>query len=372
MSQSISRVALFAPSLRGGGAERVMLNLARSLSEYGVDVDLVLAKAEGPYLPYVPSNVGIVDLEAQRVAACLPGLIRYLKENRPQAILSTLDHANVIAILSQKLSQVSCRVLVRVATTMSVSLSNAGTLKQKVALPLLVRLLYPHADGIVAISQGVAEDLVTNMGLPENLIHVIYNPVVTPELVSMAQHTISHPWFSPYQPPVVLSVGRLTRAKDYSALIRAFALVRQRCTARLVILGEGEERDNLEVLIRELGLGDDVSMPGFVDNPYPYMARARVFVLSSAWEGFGNVLVEAMAVGTPIVATDCRSGPRETLEDGKWGRLVPVGDVEAMADAIIDTLAGDHAPPAELMQRAETFSLDRIAREYMAILNIRH
>ncbi|NLO89188.1 MAG: glycosyltransferase, partial [Clostridia bacterium] len=187
---------------------------------------------------------------------------------------------------------------------------------------------------VVAVSQGVADDLVKTTGLMRELIKVIYNPIVTPELLEKAKESIGHPWFKPGQPPVILSAGRLTAAKDFPTLIHAFARVRAERLARLMILGEGEERPNLESLVRELGLESDVSMPEFVENPYAYMARAAVFVLSSAWEGFGNVLVEAMAVGTPVVSTDCPSGPAEILEGGKWGKLVPVGDVEKLAKAL--------------------------------------
>jgi glycosyltransferase involved in cell wall biosynthesis len=201
-------------------------------------------------------------------------------------------------------------------------------------------------------------------------IKVIYNPVITPELFARAEEPLDHPWFRPGEPPVVLGVGRLTQAKDFPTLIRAFALVRKERPARLMILGEGEERPKLEALVRELRLEEDVALPGFVDNPYKYMKRAAVFVLSSRWEGFGIVLVEAMALGTPVVATDCPSGPAEILENGKWGRLVPPGDPEALAKAILDTLEGGVSRVKATTNVQKRFSMIAIVEQYLKVLGV--
>ncbi len=233
-------------------------------------------------------------------------------------------------------------------------------------MPNFIRIFYPWADEIVTVSNGVADDFASITGLRRERIQVIYNPVVTPEILEKAEEPLNHPWFTPGEPPVILSVGRLAKQKDYPTLIRAFALVHRECPARLMILGEGEERPKLEALIQELGLDDDVSLPGFVDNPYAYMSRAAVFVLSSAWEGFGNVLVEAMAVGTPVVATDCPSGPAEILGGGKWGKLVPVGDIEKIAKAIIETLEDLNRP--DVTKRAQDFGIEKLVQNYLRVL----
>lgn len=358
-------LALFIPTLGGGGAERVMVNLARGFSEQGLKVDLVLAKAEGPYLSQVPSRVRVVDLKASRVLTSLPGLVRYLKRERPAALLSALDHANIVAIWARKIAGIPCRLVVSTHATLSKVIENASNARSRV-MPLFIRWFYPWADAVVAVSQGVADDLVKTTWLPRELITVIYNPIVTPELLEKAKENVVHPWFKPGQPPVILSAGRLTKQKDFPTLIRAFALVRAKHPARLMILGEGEERPKLEALVRELGLEDDVSMPGFVDNPYAYMARAAVFVLSSAWEGFGNVLVEAMAVGTPVVSTDCPSGPAEILEGGKWGKLVPVGDVEGLAGAITEQISSPIG--LGIAAACDRFMLEKIVEQYGEIL----
>lgn len=368
MRKLANKIALFLPSLRGGGAERVMVNLARGFFDQGIDVDLVLVKAEGPYLSEVPGGVRVVDLHSSRVLTSLPRLTHYLRRERPQSMLSAMDHANIVAIWARKLSGVPCRVVVSVHSTLSRALTNNPNLRGYL-MPNLIRIFYPWADTVVAVSNGVAEDFANITRLPRESIKVIYNPIVIPELLEKAKEAVEHPWFSRGEPPVILSVGRLTKAKDYPTLIRAFALVRRKYPARLMILGEGEERANLEALAQELGLQDDISLPGFVDNPYAYMARAAVFVLSSAWEGFGNVLVEAMAVGTPVISTDCPSGPAEILENGRWGKLVPVGDTNAMAQAILSTLSGQEVKVG-FQNRALKFTIERITKYYLEALSI--
>jgi glycosyltransferase involved in cell wall biosynthesis len=200
---------------------------------------------------------------------------------------------------------------------------------------MLEHYFYPWADAIVAVSKGVADDLARVARLPRDRIKVIYNPVVTEALFRKAEEPLEHPWFLSGCPPVILGVGRLTAAKDFPTLIRAFARVRESQLARLLILGEGEKRDSLEKLVRELRLERDVSMPGFMDNPYAYMRKSSIFVLSSCWEGLPNVLIEAMACGCQVISTNCPSGPEEILRGGHYGKLVPVGDAEALAKAIL-------------------------------------
>ncbi|ULR40554.1 glycosyltransferase [Thermus sp. NEB1569] len=358
------RLALFLPSLRGGGAERVMVHLARGFAERGFQVDLVLAKAEGPYLAEVPPSVRVVDLRASRVLFSLPGLVRYLRKERPHALLSALDHANVIVCLAHRLARVPSWLVISEHNTLSAS--RPKNARERLLL-WFMRWTYPWADAVIAVSQGVAEDLIHLTGLPREKIQVIYNPVVTPELFAKAREPLDHPWLASGEPPVILGVGRLTEEKDFPTLIRAFALVRAQRPARLMILGEGELRPQLEALVHELGLQDDVALPGFVENPYAYMARAAVFVLSSRWEGFGNVLVEAMACGTPVVSTDCPSGPREILDHGKYGRLVPVGDVKSLAESILKTM---DEPPYRDLSRVAEFTLEKSLERYEAVLGV--
>jgi glycosyltransferase involved in cell wall biosynthesis len=356
-------IALFLPSLRGGGAERVMLNLAEGFSHRGLDVELVLASAVGEYLGLVPPSVQLIDLKAPRVLASLPALVRYLRRVRPRALLSALDHANVVVLLARRLARMDGRVVISVHNHYSSSAASSRKIKVKI-LTLMMRWLYPGADAIVTVSHGVADDLTQTIGLDKRHLHTIYNPVVTPTLLTRLDEPVDHPWFMPGQPPVVLGVGRLTAQKDFPTLIRAFAELRQKREAHLIILGEGEDRTAIEGMIKELGIEHDVALPGFVSNPYPYMKHAAVFCLSSAWEGLSSVLVEAMACGTPVVSTDCPSGPSEILEGGRCGMLVPVGDPAAMATAIEHALSAKSRAPV----CPNRFGLEQAVDQYLKLL----
>lgn len=307
----------------------------------------------------------MVDLGKRRVRSSLFDLIRYLRKERPDVVLSAMDHANMMAIWAKYLSGAKTRIVVSIHNNMSRVVENTRNRRDKLR-PFLSRYFYPKVDAVIAVSNGVANDIVKLTGLSWDSINVIYNPVVTPELFEMAREPVNYPWFKSGKPPVILGVGRLTMQKDFSILIRAFALVRKKMPARLMILGEGEERPKLEAVVRELNLGNDVALPGFVENPYKYIKRAAVFVLSSRWEGFGNVLVEALALGTPVVSTDCPSGPREILEGGKWGCLVPVGNVEAMAQSIQAAL--EEGVPIEVP--LDSYNLDNVVNKYLEILGI--
>lgn len=362
-----NRIAFFLPSLRGGGAERTMINLAKGFAERGYAVDLVLVKAEGPYLSEVPSDIRVVDFCASRALFALPGLVRYLRRERPRVLLSTLSHANLIALWARWLACVETKVVVREASSVSINALNTVNRRGKL-IPFLLRLFYPWADTVVALSQGVADDLIHTASLSKDKVRVIYNPVVTPELFAKAEEPVDHPWFVIGERPVLINVGRLTLVKDHPTLIRAFAQVRQQIPARLMILGEGEERPKLEALIRELGLETDVALPGFVENPIKYMKRSSVFVLSSRWEGFGNVLVEAMAVGTPVVSTNCPNGPAEITKDGEFGSLVPIGDADAMAISVCKVLGKPCNEKAQAW--AMTFTQEKSVQQYAEIFRI--
>jgi len=362
-------IALFLPSLRGGGAERVMLTLARNFAERGFAVDLALAEAEGYYLSQVPPEVRVVDLDSRRVLASLPKLVRYLRREHCRALLSAPSHANLVALWAKRLSGVPARVVVREASTLSISSANAPSLRGRF-LPYAMRWTYPWADEVIAVSQGGADNLVMTLRLPRERAHVIYNPLAISDLQKKAQEPLEDPWFLPGFPPVVLGVGRLTKAKDFPTLVQAFALVRQEHDVRLLILGEGEERPYLDALARGHSLEESVALPCFAEDPLKYVARGSLFALSSAWEEFPNVLVQAMALGLPVVATNCPSGPAEILEGGKWGKLVPVGDPEALARGILETL--DSPPKSEdLQERAKAFSVEAILPQYLEVLGIK-
>lgn len=359
-------VAIYVPSLRGGGAERVMATLANAFAERGLNVDLVLAGAEGPYLKELSSKVRVVDLKAGRVTLSLPGLVAYLRRERPQAMLTALNHANVIAVLARFLARVPTRLVVSERNTLTEEATRNQGMAAR-AVFLLMRWLYPHADEIIAVSDGAAEALSRFANLPRQRITTVYNPYDLFTIQQRASLALDHPWFSPGAPPVVLGIGRLTRQKDFPSLISAFAQLRTKRPARLIILGEGELRSDLQTLADSLGLdAQDFCLHGFVDNPFAYIARCGVFVLSSRWEGLPNVLIQALACGAPVISTDCPSGPAEILENGQWGRLVPVGDVEALAQAMLVSLTKAEHP--DVTARAAYFSVERAADEYLRIL----
>jgi len=360
------KVSLLATSMRGGGAERVLADLANEFSRIGLEVDMVLMRAEGPYLNRLSKEINVVDLKAKHIYYDgLPRFIKYIAHTKPEALLSTINHTNIVAILSKQITNVKTKIVVTEVNHLTSALENAESIKKKVLLPLLIKNLYKKADFVVAVSKGVAEDLVKLANLDPQKVKIIYNPLPN-DLWTKAEELVEHPWLSEQKEPVIVSVGRLVKQKDYGTLIRAFAIVRKERKGKLIILGEGKERWELEKLIRSLNLEDDVDMPGFVDNPYKYMRKATVFVLSSIFEGFANVVAEALACGVPVVATDCPSGPREILENGKYGFLVKPRDYEGMAEKIIKIIDGHRFyVPKEAIDK---FRIEFVAKEYLKLL----
>jgi glycosyltransferase involved in cell wall biosynthesis len=358
-------VAFFLPSLAGGGAERVILNLAEGFSQRGVPIDLVLATAEGPFLSQVPPGVRVVDLKASRVWRSLGPLAAYLRRERPLALLAALDHANLVAMAAARIAGGHTRTVISVHRTFPKN--GQATSMRESAIPWLLGRLHRWADAIVAVSEGVAVDLANTAGIPRDRIRVIYNPVIMPSLLPAAAERPSHPWFEDAT-PIVIGVGRLVPQKNFRLLIDAFAIVSRSRAVRLIILGEGPERQALEKQIGRLNLQDSVALPGFLDNPYACMARAAAFALSSDFEGLPTALIESLAVGTPVVATDCESGPREILRGGALGGLVPVGDAAALAGGITRALDRPRAaPPAEALR---PFTLDAAVDQFQEAFDL--
>ena len=360
------RLALLLPTLGGGGAERIMVTLANELATRGFEVDLVVFTSEGPFRSAVRAPVRLVDLGTKRARASLLPLIRYLREARPKGLVASQGHANTLAVGARALANVPTRILLREENTFSVSTADSGGLARRVG-PLLIRWAYHRADRVIAVSNGAARDLKSSVRLPDDAVEVIANPVAAQEIARQAAEPLDHPWFAPGQPPVVLGVGRLRPAKDFENLLRAFSRVRQRVPARLMVLGEGGERPALERLAQELGISEHVQIPGFVKNPFQYMRRAAVFVLSSRWEGLPGALIEAMACGCPVVSTDCPSGPMEILEGGRYGPLVPMGDDEKLSEAILKML-NEPTPSDTLTASVERYSVEKITDRYVELL----
>jgi glycosyltransferase involved in cell wall biosynthesis len=360
------RITFFLDALHGGGAEKAVVNLLKGLAERDeFDLDLVLATKEGPYLDLVPQEVRIVDLNTGRaIKATLP-LMNYLKKNRPWALIGNMGHVNVVASIARELSGIKTKLLLVEQNTLSAFQSK---LKRAQLVELFMKWLYPRADAVAGVSAGVARDLEQHLGLGKETVKVLNNPVVNKDLITKSQADPDHPWFTANMPPVFLAVGRLNPQKDFPNLLAAFAQVRKQQESRLIILGEGEERSALESIIQNLGIEDDVLLPGFVKNPYAYMKHASCFVLSSREEGLPTVLIEAMVCGCPVVATNCPSGPDEILDHGAYGLLVPVQDSQALGNAMLETL--NNPPQQELLiQRANEYSTTRAVETYLSLLN---
>jgi glycosyltransferase involved in cell wall biosynthesis len=398
------RIAVFLPNLAGGGAEACMLRTARRLLQRGFWVDIVLCERTGPLLDNVPTGARVIELPAAPMLVArafatvadpagfwamlapillawrphqrlphLPRLVRYLRAQRPDVLFSALPMPNLMAVWARRLSGVPTRVLVSERNTLSSMIEGSSRWRDRY-LPRLLGRGYNLADGIIAVSDGVADDLAQRTGLPRARIATVYNPVITPELEPMASQPVAHRWFRSATPPVVLGVGSLSTRKDFATLIRAFARVRAERDCRLVILGQAinpkkteEQRAELMELASSLGVSADVDLPGFVTNPFAYMARASVFVLSSVHEGLPGALIQALACGCPVVSTDCPSGPAEILDRGRFGPLVPVGDERAMAAAVVRTLDRP-IDAAYLRERGEMFSVERAVDRYLELM----
>ena len=356
-------VSCFLPSLAGGGAERITVNLLQALQDYPVNLELVLAEATGPYLEAIPATVPVVSLDTPHVRHAFRPLARYLKQRQPDVLLSHLSHANLAAVVARKKSRTSTPLILVEHLTMSAY--QGQTFRDRLIRPL-ARLLYRSAESVVAVSEGAARDLEQQLRWKTGRVSVIHNPVVDASLMEASTAPLDHPWVSDHSLPILLGVGRLTPQKDFPTLLRAFAQLLKERPARLVILGEGECRAELEQLCQQLQLTDSVYLAGFVSNPYPWMHRADGFVLSSRWEALPTALIEALACGCPVTATDCPNGPSEILLQGEHGILVPMEDPSALCTGMRQMLEKEH-DPEQSRQRGQSFSFERAARQYMQL-----
>ena len=357
----------------GGGAELAVLRIAHGFLDRGLGVDLLFSRARGEQLSKIRPEVRVVELGVVPTTAVakLISLTRYLRRERPAALIAALDVIGV-AVAARYLARTRTPVVELFETDLEVQIPITSGVVTGWVRRTAIRTLYRHADGLVAVSRGTADGVARLAGVPYQDVQVIYNPVVDPHMLEMAREPVQHPWFQPDQPPVILGVGRYVEQKNFALLVRSFAKVRGVRDARLVILGATDEREpkvrgDLRTLTSELGVEGDVQLLDFQRNPYSYMAQASVFVLSSIYEGLPTVLIEALAVGVPVVSTDCPSGPREILDGGRYGGLVPMNDVDALTDRILEALSGP--PPREARQaRGMVFSSDHSVEAHLSLL----
>ncbi len=321
----------------------------------------------GPLRSTFPTGAHVVDLHASGALAALPGLVSYLRATSPHALIAAQNHINLVAVVACMLAHTRTRLFLSEHNDMLEGAHNARGLINRLR-PFASRVLYRRAEGIIAVSEGVAESVEAVARLPRRRIHTIYNPALPDDLDALVQMDPGVPWLSSKDEPVILAVGRLAVQKDFPTLLKALALLRHEVPARLIILGEGPERPRLEKCALELGIAAHVLMPGFNENPFACMAHSDVFALSSKYEGFPSVLVEALACGANIVATNCRSGPAEILDHGSFGRLVPVGDAPSMAHALRAALEERSVSTDRAVRRAAEFSTSRAADAYLSLL----
>jgi len=398
-----ARISFLLDNLTGGGAEKVILNLASGFTKLGHPVDILVCKMEGVLCNRIPAGVNLVPLEAsspnlgflcamradpaafraiagmftkRKPFRFIPPIAAHLKVGRPAVLVSALPKSNINAVLAKYYSGTPTRVVVGAHINMSTQDTecySSGKSKLRYMRPLLQRC-YRRADAVVAVSEGVAKDIAKYLGLHRAHITAIYNPIETREIEALSHEPLSHPWFDSGTVPVILGVGRFVAQKDFPLLLSAFARIRENRRVRLMLLGgdessaeQREHKQQLSSLASQLGVQEDFDMPGFKVNPYPFLRKASVFVLSSRYEGFGNVLVEALLCGCSVVSTNCPSGPAEILSDGKYGMLVPVGDERGLAEAIGETLKNPQNM-AILRARGEEFSIENAVERYRKVL----
>ena len=371
------RIACFFSTSGHSGVDRAARHLIPALARRGYSVDLLKVRDHGPHLGETPPGVRVIDLGSRHTYACLPAVVRYLRRERPAVLLADKDRVNRTALLARALAGLGggrggaqTRLLLSSGTTISIDLATRGPLERWIQRNSMGRL-YPFADQVIVTSAGVADDMAAYTGLERARIRVVPSPVVPEDLFVAELTRPDHPWIGDPGTPLILSAGELCGRKGFDTLLRAFARVRAQRPARLMILGEGGARAQLASLAGELGVAEDFAMPGFVPQPYAYMAHADLFAFTSRWEGLGFVLIEALAVGTPVISTDCPSGPSEILANGRYGPLVPVDDHHALAGAMLAVL-DDPLPRQTLREGARPFAVETAVDHYLDAMALAH
>lgn len=385
------RIAIYVSSLKGGGAERVMLHLAQGFYHQGHNVDLLLSRHEGSYIEQVPDYLNIIPLKKTsrfrglflmllhsslkikfishfklpRFFSRLSGVINYINESKPDAIISALHNSNLSAVLAKNCTNSDVKIIV----TEHIALSNylESVPKRKSKLLPLIKILYPLADHQVTVSDGVKNDLAQVADLQTSSISTIFNPVITDEMLKKMLLAVDHSWLISGNHYKLLAAGRLSKQKDFVTLINAIDIIRDDISIKLIILGEGKERENLQKIITDKNLDDIIDLHGFVANPYAYMAHSDLFVMSSILEGLPTVLLEALACGCQIVSTDCPYGPSEILQNGKYGKLIPVKDSKQLAIAIKESYINKDTTNNR-QQYALQFNLEKATNQYINLI----
>lgn len=364
-------LAFFIPDFSVGGAEQVAITIMNGLAERGYDIDLLLSRASGELQSELSKRVSIVELPPSKtpavgVAAHLPALVSYLHRQKPAGLFPHLEHPSIVCLIINRLLDTETTVIPTQHSAFGHEVE--ATPKDRIVERIVPRL-YPASDRIISVSEGVADSLIKQTPVDRDDVSVLHNPVDVERIRERASQPTDHKWVEDSDRDVVLFVGRHAGQKNLEGWVHAFErVVDKNPNARAIIAGKGQCRNDVVATVERCGLSDVVSLPGYVDNPYRYMAKADTFLLSSRYEGLPTVLIECLSVGCPVVSTDCPSGPREILSDGEYGTLVPVGDVNGLADAVYDTLA-DPPDPVRLRSRADDFSPQPVFNEYEQFLD---
>lgn len=360
----MEKIALYIPNLNTGGAEKVFVNLANSFCSKGYNVDILLTNEEGDFLKELNPKIKVIELSSKRVLLDFFKLSRYMKAEKPDVLMSALNHCNVLAALSSVVFNFNDKTFITIHSNLSETFKESGYFNS-ILTKLFMSLTFRYVSGAICVSQGVKKDFTSLFPQMEKKTTYIYNPFDIKLIEQKAKLPSSHPWLRKDRSfKTIISSGRLIKAKDFTTLIQAFALVKDSKNVRLIILGDGPLRNELQTLIEKLNLSSFVDLHGFVENPFALISKSNLFVSSSMREGFSNVILEAMICKTPIVATDCPSGPSEILEDGKWGRLVPINNPEKLANAILYTFNNMDSTPS-YANRLEYFTTNIISDKYI-------
>jgi glycosyltransferase involved in cell wall biosynthesis len=365
-------VSIFLHTLRVGGAEKVLVALANSLIVHYENIELVVMELDGPLIDSVHERVKIIDLKSPNYRRATLEMARYYERAMPSVVLTSLYPTGLAAIAAKVMSRSKTKVLVGAHNSLRAKFVSPDTRKDRLLLKPLCRFLFPRADGFIAVSKGVADELIADFHIPSNRMKVIYNPVITADFPKRMTEAVHHPWLGAKKErtfKTIVTVGRLVKQKGYDILLKAFSFVTKKQQCKLIFVGTGPLLEPLKLQVKALHMDQHVDFVGYQENPLKYMYNADLFVLSSRWEGLPTVLIEALACGCPVVATDCMHGPSEILGHGEFGKLAMVDNPASLSTEILSALTTKPEIKHPLRRRLEDFKPDCVTHQFVDFFN---
>ncbi len=361
------KIAFFSYDMRVGGAEKMILTLLPWFINAGYSIDLVLVKKTGAFLTDIDQRVNLISLKKEHVGQSLFPLLKYFKKSKPDVFISNLTHLNIVTIIAKFFSGTRSKIIITEHS--SITTNNLQKGGKEGILVFLARFLYPLADKTVVVSEGAAQNLIEAIKINPNKVQSIYNPIDMDRIRILSGEKIDEFWLTEKSIPVLIAIGRLEQEKNFSFLLNVFQTLIKKRKVRLLILGEGSERQMLEQQMIAFGIENDVKLLGIKTNPYPYISNADILVCTSKYEGFNITLAESLACGTPVISMNCPYGPAEILDNGTYGQLISPGDQDGMVNAIIAAIDHPESLPSKekLMERAKRFSAEKIFSEYQEL-----